>query len=120
MKPTDRSFLEEDEEDMEEDREDFLGWITAGMVCWRDIMEGILVVVFLRIDRGKVAVVLVDAKIREGGMAVTRTEMWYVVSMTLVELSRIESGRREMRRCFMLVGDNVVDMDNRECGSGRV
>ena len=25
MKPTDRSFLEEAEEDMEEDREDFLG-----------------------------------------------------------------------------------------------
>ena len=89
MKPTDRSFLEEDEEDKEEDREDLLGWITAGMVCWRGIMEGILVVVvFLRIDRGKVAVVTVDAKIREGGMAVTGTEMWYAVLVTLVELSR--------------------------------
>lgn len=89
MKPTDRSFLEEDEEDMEEDREDFLGWLRAGMVYWRDMMEGILVVVFLRIDRGKVAVVTVVAKIRLGGVAVTRTEVWYFVSVILVELSRV-------------------------------
>lgn len=64
MKPTDRSFFAEYEEDIEEDREDFLGWMTVGVVYWRDIMAGILEVVFLRIDRGEVAVVAVVAKVR--------------------------------------------------------
>jgi hypothetical protein len=64
MKPTDRSFLAEDDEETEEDREDFLGWMTVGMVYWRDIMAGILEVVFFRIDRGEVAVVTVVAKVR--------------------------------------------------------
>lgn len=64
MKPTERSFLDEEEEDMDEDREDLMGWTRAGIVYWRDIIEGILVEVFLRMDRGKVAVVMVVAKTR--------------------------------------------------------
>lgn len=70
MKPTDRSFLKEEEDDEEEDREDLvLAWITVGIVYWRD-MEGILVE-FLRMERGWEAVVTVVAKEREGGVAVT-------------------------------------------------
>jgi hypothetical protein len=65
MKPTERSFLEaedeEDAEDEEEDREVFiLGWMTA--VYWRGIIEGILVE-FLRMERVGEAVVTVGAKV---------------------------------------------------------
>jgi hypothetical protein len=38
--------------------------MTVGVVYWRDIMAGILEVVFLRIDRGEIAVVTVIAKVR--------------------------------------------------------
>jgi hypothetical protein len=62
--------LDEEEEDEDGDREVFLVWMTAGIVYWRDIMEGILME-FLRIERGREAVVTVVAKIREGGVAVT-------------------------------------------------
>ena len=63
MKPTDRSFLEEADEEEEDEREVLaLGWITEGMVYWRAIINGIAVE-FFRMECVGEAVVTVDAKL---------------------------------------------------------
>lgn len=63
MKPTDRSFLEEADEEEEDEREVLtLGSMMEGMVYWRAIIDG-MAVEFLRMERDGEAVVTVGAKL---------------------------------------------------------
>jgi hypothetical protein len=82
MKPTDLSFLDEEEEEKEEVLE-VLEWTTAGMVS-RRMKEGMVVVGFLRILCDWKAVAVVVAKAIWNGIV--------VVTLTSKELKRVGVG----------------------------